>query len=541
MQSKSGLSLDKQRLLEQRLRGIAKKPERPDKILTRSGAGEAVLSHAQQQIWVIDQMQPGNPAYNLPVAYRIKGPLDVKALEDSFNGIISRHEILRTTFCVRDGEPLQVVHPELRLSINTVSAERFPEAERKRRVREMVSREALKSFDISQLPLIRVDLYRLGEEDHVLALTLHHIVADGWSLGLIWNELNGLYIGYVNGTAPHLETLPIQYADYAVWERKEALRGSYPEQLAHWQNQLKGPLPVLELPLDKSRPAIQSLSTGSNQFVFLHKRLHEELQAIAVQEGCTFFMVILAALQVLLHRYSGAEDIVIGTPIASRNRIEMERLVGYFINMIALRGDVSGDPTFVELLRRAKETTLGAFSNQDLAFETIVENLDFKRDLSRNPVFQVMLQVSPGINAQLGDLSVSPYHFNSRFAQMDLSLHLYEESDGYWGRFEYDTDLFHDDTIRRLARHFQGLLKEIVRDPRQRISELSFLSERERTRILVEWNATSVEYPKGKGLHNLFERQVELSAGETAIEYKGRAMTFGELNSRANQLADYLI
>jgi amino acid adenylation domain-containing protein len=541
MGTKSELSPDKQRLLEQRLRGIAKRPERTDKIPTRSGAGEAVLSYAQQQIWVIDQMQPGNPAYNVPVAYRIKGRLDVKALGDSFNEIISRHEILRTTFCVKDGEPLQVVHPELRIRINTVSADRFPEAERNRRVREMVSREALKSFDISQLPLIRVGLYRLGEEDHVLALTLHHIVADGWSLGLIWNELNALYLGYVNGTAPHLETLPIQYADYAVWERKEALNGSYPEQLAYWQNQLKGPLPILELPLDKSRPAVQSLFTGSNQFVFLHKRLHKELQTISVREGCTFFMVILAALQVLLHRYSGTEDIVIGTPVVSRNRIELERLVGYFINMVALRSDLSGDPTFVEVLRRAKETTLGAFSNQDLAFETIIENLDFKRDPSRNPVFQVMLQVSPGTNAQLGDLSVSPYHFNTRFAQMDLSLHLYEESEGYWGRFEYNTDLFHDETIRRLARHFQQILKEIVSDPSRRISELCFLSERESSRMLVEWNATSADYPKDKGLHELFEQQAELSAGKTAIEHRGKSITYRELNSRANQLAGHLI
>jgi amino acid adenylation domain-containing protein len=541
MGTKSELSPDKQRLLEQRLRGIAKRPERPDKIATRDKAGEAVLSHAQQQIWVIDQMQPGNPAYNVPVAYRIKGRLDVKALEDGFNEIISRHEILRTTFCVEDGEPLQVVHPELRITINIVSADRFPEAERKRRVPEIVSREALKSFDISQLPLIRVDLYRLGEADHVLAFTLHHIVADGWSLGLIWTELNALYRGYVSGTATHLEMLPIQYADYAVWEREETLKGSYREQLAYWQNQLKGPLPVLELPLDKSRPAVQSLFTGSNQFVFLHKRLHKELQAIAVQEGCTFFIVVLAALQVLLHRYSGSEDLIIGTPVASRNRTELENLVGYFINMIALRSDLLGDPTFVEVLRRAKETTLGAFSNQDVAFETIVENLAFKRDPSRNPVFQVMLQVSPGTNARLGDLSVSPYHFNTRFAQMDLSLHLYEESDGYWGRFEYDTDLFHDETIRRLARHFQQLLKEIVRDPRRRISELCFLSEGERSRMLVEWNATSVEYPKDKGLHNLFERQVELSAWETAIEHRGRTITYGELNSRANQLAGYLI
>ncbi|HDY89131.1 MAG TPA: amino acid adenylation domain-containing protein, partial [bacterium] len=412
---------------------------------------------------------------------------------------------------------------------------------RELQVQKLVSEEAITSFNISQLPLIRVTLYKLEELEHVLAITLHHIVADGWSIGLIFDELDTLYRGLTTSSDSHLPELPIQYADYAIWHQKKILEGSYQDQLIYWQNQLKGTLPVLELPYDKPRPSIQSFFTGSNQFILIPRKLSQELQSIGQKEGCTFFMTVLAAFQVLLHRYSGAEELIVGTPIANRSISEIEQLIGNFINMIALRTDLSGNPTFIELLHRVNEVTLNAFSNQDLPFEKFIENLHFKRDQSRNPIFQVMLQVSPRITTQLGGLAISSFQFNTQFAQLDLSVHLYEHEDGYRGRFEYDTDLFNVDTIERMSLHFQQLLTGIVSNPHQKISKLPILDEKNKKNILLEWNNTSVDYPKGKCLHHLFEQQAEKTGARNAVECDGKTLTYDELNSRANQLANYLI
>jgi hypothetical protein len=345
MEIKTRLSPEKQALLEQRLKGAFKKQTGYKSIPTRTD-DPVVLSYAQRQMWVIDQMQPGTPAYNLPVAYRIRGHLDVKALENSFNEVIKRHEILRTIFTIKDNEPVQIIHPELGIKINNISLEKIPKNEREIQVQKLASEEAIKSFDLSKLPLIRVSLYKLEEQEHVLVITFHHIVADGWSIGLIFNELDTLYRGFTTGSATSLPELQIQYADYALWQRQRLLESSYQDQFAYWQNQLKGTLPILELPSDKPRPAVQSF-IGSNEFFFIPKSLTRELHSLALKGGCTLFMNFLAAFQVLLHRYSGLEDIIVGTPIANRSRSEIEQLIGNFINMIALRVDLSFNTTFI--------------------------------------------------------------------------------------------------------------------------------------------------------------------------------------------------
>ena len=527
-------------LLEQRLKGAARRQAESRVIPKRPNPDSAPLSFAQRQMWVIDQMTPGNPAYDLPVGYRIKGRLDATALENGFNEIIKRHEALRTTFTLSDGEPLQLIHPEHKIKINITKLDHLSGEEQENRLQALASEESVRSFDLTRLPLIRVSLFQLGETERVLVINAHHIVVDGLSIGLMLDELNTFYRIFTGSGDPHPSDLTVQYADFALWQRQAITNGSYASQVEFSRSQLHGKLPVLELPCDRPRPTFQSFE-GSNVFFELPQTLVQEVSSLGAREECTFFMTVLAAFQVILQRYSGAEDILIGTPITGRTPSDVEPLIGNFLNMAALRCDLSGDPTFSKVLRRSRETTLNAFSHADLPFEAMVENLKFERDPSRNPIFQVMLQVMPATELKLGDLEVSTYHFDLKFAQFDLSLHLYEGAGGYSGRFEYCTDLFHVDTMERLSLNFMHLLEEIVRDPEQRISEISILAESERHRILVDWNGTSRGYPKGKCLHQLFEETARAAGGRCAVECDGRLLTYRELNAKANQLANYLV
>ncbi len=479
MERAAKLSPEKQLLLEQRLTRGAQRQSGCPVIPKRPNPDSAPLSFAQRQMWVIDQMTPGNPAYNLPVGFRIMGPLDATALEKGFNEIIRRHEALRTTFAMSDGEPLQVIHPEIRIKISVTKLDHLTREERENRLQSLASEESLRSFNLTQPPLIRVSLYVLGETEHVLIVNAHHIVVDGFSLGLMWDELNTLYQAFTGSTAPSSSDLAVQYADFAVWQRQAIARGSYASQVEFWRTQLEGKLPVLEVPCDKPRPEFQSFR-GSNVFFDIPKTLAEELAALGARQGCTFFMTVLAAFRVLLQRYSSAEDIIVGTPIARR------------------------------------------------------------RDPRRNPIFQVILQVMPAKELKLGELTVGPYHFDLKSAQFDLSLHLYEDAGGYSARFEYCTDLFHADTIERLSQNFVHLLAGIVRDPEQRLSEISIVAESERHQILG-WNSTSRPYPREKCLHRLFEEAAGRFGARVAVECDGRLLTYSELNARANRLANYLV
>ena len=540
MEKLSGLSPEKQALLEQRLKGAPNKPSTVTEIPKRPDGGFAPLSFAQLQMWVIDQITPGNPAYGQPNGYRLRGALDRTALEDSFNAVIKRHEALRTTFAVKDGEPLQLIHPELKIRINVTALDHLTGEECEHRLQALASEVSVESFDLSRLPLIRVSLFKVGVAEHVLIINVHHIVADGLSIGLLIEELDTFYRAYTGGGDPRPPVLAVQYADFALWQRLTmANEAAHANQIEFWRTQLGGTLPVLELPVDRPRPALQSFY-GSNVFFNIPTALAQDIRSLATRERCTFFMTLLAAFQVLLLRYSGADNIVIGTPVAARTLHEVEPLIGNFLNMAALRCDLSGDPTFIELLRRSRDTTLNAFSNSDLPFEAMMKHLKFERDPSRNPIFQVLLQVLSTPAPSIGDLQVDSFHFDLKIAQFDLSLHLYEEAGGYVGRFEYCTDLFQAGTVAGLASNFEQLLHAVITDPQQRLSKIAILTAAQKTRILNEWNNTGAAFPTGLLLHELFEAQVKRTPERSALRCGAAALSYAELNTRASRMAQSL-
>lgn len=533
----SRLSPEKQSLLERRL-AAREKTRTPEKfaIPKRPDQDFAPLSFSQLQMWVIDRMTPGNPAYNLPVGYRLRGPLNLAALEDSFNEVIRRHEILRTTFTVENGEPLQRIHPECRIRINFTELD---PATAESKLELLAAEESVRSFDLAHLPLIRVSLFRLGEAEHVLIINLHHIVVDGISIGLILDEVDIFYRALTSGNEARPPDLKLQYADFALWQRQAVNDAADADQLRFWQKQLSGELPVLELPADLPRPPLQSFK-GSNVFLNLPQTLVRDLTSLGAREGCTFFMTVLAAFQVLLHRYSGAEEIVIGTPVALREPGKVGLLIGNCLNMAALRCDLAGNPDFIELLRRSRNTALNAFSNADLPFEALMKHLKIERNPGRNPVFQVMLQVLPASAPTIGELEISNFHFDMKFAQFDLALHFYEECGGQHVRFEYCTDLFRAETVEKFSSAFVRLLQAAITNPQQKVSELPILSESEKHQVLRAWNNTSRDYPRQQCLHNLFERTAKCAPNRVAVECDGQSLTYGELNAKANRLANHL-
>ena len=518
-----------------RLHASARQPEIPK----RPDRASAPLSFAQRQMWVIDQMTPGNPAYNLSIGFRLRGRMNLRALEDSFNEVIKRHEALRTTFAVKDDEPLQVIHRELKITIKLTALDHLPGEERERRLQALAPEVPVEAFDLSRLPLIRVTLFKLGEAEHVIVMTVHHIVSDGLSIGLLMEELNTFYQAFTRGDAPRLRELPVQYGDFALWQQQAIAHGAYASQIDFWRTQLGGDLPVLELPGDKPRPARQSFN-GANVFFRIPAPLVQDVRSLGAREHCTFFMAVLAAFPALLQRYSGAEEIVIGTPVSARTRGEVEPLIGNFLNMVPLRCDVSGDPTFVELLRKSRNTTLDAFSNSGLPFEAMMKHLKIERDPSRNPIFQVLLTMLPASLPRIGDLEIGGFRSDLKFCQFDLSLHLYEEAGGYLGQFVYCTDLFHAATVERLAANFLELLHAIARNPQQRMSKLPILAAAERKRLLNEWNNTEVEFPANRLMHELFEAQLECTPARTAVVAGTSTLTYAGLNTRATRLAHAL-
>jgi thioesterase domain-containing protein/acyl carrier protein len=479
MEKINPLSVEKQALLEHRLRGALKKPADARHLFRRANGDRAPLSFAQLYIWARDQMAPGDPSHNLPVGFRIKGQLDVGLLEDSFNAIVRRHEALRTTFAVMDGEPIQVIHPECRIKIRIIELDHLPVDEGEIRLQKLASKESVESFDLSRLPLMRVSLYKLGEIDHVLVVNLHHIIADGLSIAPLLNELDALYKAFKSGSPPNLPELPVQYADFAFWLRREFSKSAYPDQAEYWRAQMNGQLRPLALPFDRARPTVRSFS-GANVFFSIPTSLVEKLNSLEQESGGTFFSIALALFQAMLHRYSGSEDMLILTPVSIRTQDELRPLIGNFLNLVPLRCDVSGNPTFIELLRRSRETTLNGLSNKDLPFDKIVGEMKIERNAGRDPMFQVMLQVLPAGGAKFADLEIGNFQIDLAFSQFDLSLHLHERAEGYLGRFEYSTDVFNADTVERLSSNFMQLLGTIVADPNRPIATLPLLSAMDR-------------------------------------------------------------
>ena len=499
------------------------------------------LSFAQQRLWLLDQLLASGSVYNIPRVVRLRGALEVEALTKALSELVRRHESLRTRFEVHDGEPVQVIEPRLSLALELEDLSALAPAQREAEAQRRAQAEAQAPFDLERGPLVRARLLRLAPSEHWLLLSLHHIVTDGWSMGVLFNELSALYGAYRQGEASPLAELPVQYADYALWQR-EWLQGEVLEQqLAYWRQALTE-LPVLELPTDRPRPMVASYR-GARVSFELGEALTRGLKELSRREGATLFMTLLAAFQVLLYRYSGQEDLAVGVPIAGRSRPELEGLIGFFVNTLVLRADLSGAPSFREHLARVRTRALEAYAHQDLPFEKLVEALAPTRDLSRNPLFQVslVLQNTPPGELKLDGLEALPLRgLGSESAKFDLSLELTESAGRLSGSIQYATDLFEAATIERLVGHWRVLLEAIVADPGQAISQLPLLTEAERHQLLIEWNDTAVEYPRDRCIHQLFEEQVERSPEATALVYETQQLTYGELNARANQLAHHL-
>jgi amino acid adenylation domain-containing protein len=515
-------------------------PDNPDNASPITRRKEAPSSFAQERLWILHQLEPGSTVYKFSEALRIRGTLKVAALEQSLNEIIRRHEALRTTFSSSEGKPAQIISSSLNLSLPVVDLTDGSNKEREDKARRLAGDEAQRPFDLARGPLLRATLLRLGEEDHVLLLNMHSIVSDTWSMGVLYRELSILYEAFLNAQPSPLLELPKQYGDFAVWQR-ERLHGEVLEtQLSYWKKQLKNVFP-LQLPIDYPRPSVQSFR-GERQSVELSKELTQGLKALSDREDVTLFTTLLAAFQTLLHRYTGQDDIAVGSPVAGRNREDFKGLIGVFVNAVVLRTNISGNPTFHELLGRVRETVLRAYAHQDMPFEKLVEELQPERNLSRSPFFQVLFvfENGPKFSLNLPGVEVSPIEVDSGTANFDLTLSMTQADASLTASLEYNTDLFEEATIDRMLGHFETLLQGVVANPDQRLSALPLLTEGERQQLLLEWNDTSREYPRDKCIHELFEAHSARDPDAIAVVCHEKSLTYGELNQRANQLAHYL-
>lgn len=499
------------------------------------------LSFAQQRFWILDRLEPNSAVYNIPLALRLRGALDVSVLRESLSAIVRRHEVLRASFKLQDGAPVQVICQTAEVQIRFTDLSTLPADAREQEATHIALHEARMPFDLSRGPLFRPSLLKLGEADHVLLLTFHHIIFDGWSGRVFMRELLSGYAAIASGKNAAGSDLPLQYTDYVVWQREHLSDERLQKHLDYWRAKLSSAPAVMELPTDFPRPIRQSFR-GAKSVITLSSGLVRSLKQLSQSEGVTLFMTLLAGFNVLLARHTGQEDIVVGSPVAGRNRVELEHLIGLFVNTLALRTDVSGNPSFRELLGRVRETTLGAYSHQDVPFERIVDELKPERDLSRNPIFQVMfaLQNMPAQAPSLPGLEITSFSSGDRASsKFDLMLSAVETSEGMRLAFEYCTDLFEAATIARMADHFENLLATIVANPDQSVSSLPMLSAAESHQLLYGWNEGR-GYAVDRCIHQLFEAQVKRVPGNSALVFEGQAMSYAELHARSNQLARYL-
>ncbi len=532
------LSAEKRQLLERYLKSAGLDLTSAVIIPQRRDTNKFPLSFAQERIWFMDQLEPNRPIYNLPDTHYFKGPLDFDALQRTLTEIVRRHESLRTTFQTVDGEPMQVIAPPEPLSLQIVDLSEMPPQERQAEAQRLADDDAQQPFDLSRGPLMRVQLVRLAEEEHLLLITMHHIVSDGWSVIRMGHELGTLYQAYRSGENSPLPELPIQYADFAVWQR-EWMRGEMlDKQLEYWREELGGELPELELPMDHPRPARQSFR-GAAEAIDYNGDLLPRLKEIGRERNATLFMTLLAAFDLLMWRYSGQADLLVGTPIANRNRKETEGLIGFFVNTLVLRTKVNGNGTFRELLDQVRETTLRAYEHQDVPFEKLVEELQPERSLSRHPLFQVMFTLQDGGELKLSGLELTWMDTANEIAKFDLSFFISETENGLYAWFEYDTELFERPTVARMLRHFGALLEGIVANPDMRLSELPMLTAAEQEQ-LRQWNQTTTDYGRDLCLQQILETQVSQHPDAVAVVQGKEEFTYRELNERANQLAHYL-
>lgn len=499
------------------------------------------LSFAQQRLWFIEQMEPGNAAYLIATAIRLEGPIQVALLEQSFTHLLRRHESLRTTFHLQQGQPVQVIHPAASFAIPLVDLRSLPGAERELAGEQVMKWEAQLPFSLEQGPLLRARLCQLGDQTYILMLTMHHIIADGWSMSILVQEVTAHYGYLLQGRSPALPDLPIQYVDYALWQRRTLQGDVLQKQLEYWRTRLAD-APVLELPADHPRPARRTYR-GALASSFLPGELARALRQVSQQEHATLMMTLLAAFGILLARYSNQQDLVVGMPIANRVRPEVEHLIGLFLNTLALRLDLSGDPSFLQVLRRVRETSLSADARQDLPFEKLVEELQPQRSLSHAPFFQVMFipQNQPAAPFDLPGLRIQSLRPDRQAAMFDLSLYIFEQGQDVEVCAEYNTDLFTRATIVRLLHHYTTLLQESVANPGENIWRLPLLAEHERQRCLLDWNATQRSFATRRTLHECVEARAEERPDAVAVSFEQDChLTYGALERRSNQLACYL-
>ena len=503
--------------------------------------GDLPLSYAQQRLWFLDQLQPDSPFYNVPMVLRLVGEIDVAALERSLNEIVRRHETLRTTFVERNGKARQSIAEHLAFSLPVADLSHLPPEIREEEAEARARVEVQKPFNLATGPLFRACLLKLSEQDYIAVVTMHHIISDAWSMRVFFQEMAILYASFAQNRQSPLPDLPIQYADFAAWQRAWLSGEVLERQLAYWRETLSDSQTLLDLPTDRPRPAVQT-ANGANLTFTLPPDLSEKLQAFSRREGATLFMILLAAFQALLYRYTGQDDINIGSPIANRTRSEVEHLIGFFLNTLVLRTDLSGDPSFRELVKRVRETVLGAFAHQDLPFEMLVETLQPERALSHSPLFQVgfTLQTVSDEAAELPNLTLQPVVIDSGSAKYDITLLMAAGPDGLVGNFEYNTDLFDRSTIERMVGHLITLLQGVMAEPNITIDQAPLLTEEEQQQLLVTWNDTAMPTPTDRCIHELFERQVVQRPQAIAVTFEGHALTYEQLNRKANQLAHYL-
>src|SRR5882724_3824140 len=537
----ANLSPAKRALLELRLKEGSARAMLEQVIVPRVNRTSAVVSFAQQRLWFLDQLEENRALYNVPRAVRLSGALDIEALQRTLNELVSRHEPFRTYFASVDGTLRQIITEKMEISLAQTDLDHLPPEEREEHAKQTIREEAARPFELAHGPMIRASLLRLAEQEHILLLSTHHIVSDAWSAGILFRELETLYNAFASGQPSPLAPLAIQYADYAEWQRKWLQGDVLERQLSYWKSKLHGVTGILELPTDRPRSAAQT-SRGAYKYQILSKALSSRLAELSKREGITLFMTLLAAFQTLLWRYSNQDDIVVGSPIAGRSRVEIEGLIGFFINTLVLRTNFSGNPTFRALLDQVKETAVGAYAHQDLPFEKLVEELQPERDLRRNPLFQVMFQFQNTAPSKmnLNGLSTSKLEAPTESAKFDLMLLTREQDAGLMCLLEYNTGLFDGETIERILGHYATLLESIVAHPDSRVADLPLLTNAQRRQVLIEWNTTQAEFPNQETIHQLFQEQATRAPHDPAVVFGRELLTFGELNARANQLAQHL-
>jgi fengycin family lipopeptide synthetase B len=544
----AALSPEQRALFDLRLRQKKLQVQKSTSIPKRTASDILYLSLSQERLWLLHQLQPDTPLYNESSLLRLTGVINTTFLENSINEIIKRHEILRTSFQIIDEQTLQVIAPTLTFALTTINLQTYPEAETEAKVKQIVTENCRQPFDLNQAPLFRGTLIYLSEQEHILLLTKHHIISDGWSWQIFYRELAALYQGFCQDNPAILPELPIQYADFALWQRqclndeeRCLRRASLTHQLTYWKEQLKDAPPILNLPTDYPRPAQQSFQ-GARATIIIPEAIADALKSLSQQESVTLFMVLLAAFKTLLYRYTGQTDLLVGTPVANRTQIETENLLGCFVNSLVLRTDLSNEPSFRELLARVRQTALAAYAHQDLPFEQLVKELQPKRTLSHTPLFQVMcvFQDAPLLALELPGLTLTPLMIDSGTAKFDLTLYLEDTKQELIGFLEYNSDLFHTDTINRMVGHFQTLLEGIVANPDQCIAKLPLLTKPEQNQLLANNFLGKIDYLPQLCLHQLFEQQVEKTPNAVAVVLENQQLTYAELNTKANQIAHYL-